>query len=193
MKDRKKTQEKIFLVPLELKHISDDYLSWVNDSELTKFLEIGERERTVSDLEDYITNSPKEGRTNFAIFTEESKTHIGNGSIYDVDITDMSYEIGWFIGNREFHGGLYAPMIIYYLHKIAILEMDLKKCRGVVIKENVKARISNKFVGYKQIGDSSYFHKKNQTLYSVIELELLREDYLARREEIMKMHPNFFD
>ena len=188
----KTKQQKIFLEILSLGHISSNYLEWVNDPILTEYLEIGAMKLTKNDLENYILNSPKEGRKNYAITTTESKNHIGNGSIYDINTKDNSYEIGWFIGDENFSGGLYAPMAIFQLHKIAFLELGLERCRGIVIKNNVKARISNQFIGYKDICDvKSYQHKTNK-YFDAIKIELHKDDWLIRAKILSKKHPGFF-
>jgi RimJ/RimL family protein N-acetyltransferase len=188
----KTKQQKIFLETLSLVHISSSYLDWMNDPVLTKYLEIGGAKLTKNDLEDYVLNSPKNGRKNYAIITGESKNHIGNCSIYDIDEQDKSYEIGWLIGDKNFSHGLYAPMAMFELHKIAFLDFGLERCRGKVIKENVKARLNNQFIGYKETANIKDYHKKTNKYLDVIKVELRKEDWLVRGEILSKKNPDFF-
>ena len=185
-------QHKIFLETLSLKHISSNYLNWVNNPVLTEFLEIGGVKLTKNDLKNYILNSPSDGRKNYAIMTSKSKIHIGNGSIYDIKALDNSYEIGWFIGDQNFSGGLYAPMAIFELHKIAFLELGLEKCYGTVIKKNVKARMSNKFIGYRETDNVKSFQSKTNKYFDSVKVELHKSDWLLRGEVLAKKHPDFF-
>ena len=190
----KTKQQNIFLETLSLGHISSNYIDWVNDPVLTKYLEIGDVKLTKNDLKNYIINSPKDGgRRNYAIMTTESKNHIGNCSIYEINTQDNSYEIGWIIGDENFSGGLYAPMVIFELHKIAFLELGLERWRGRVVKENVKARITNKFIGYKETETVKYRGRKNTNKYlDIVEVELSKDDWLIRGEALSKKYPNFF-
>ena len=155
----KTKQQKISLEILSLGHISSSYLDWVNDPVLTKYLQIGGVKLTKNDLEDYILNSPKDGRRNYAIITSETKHHIGNCSIYDINKQDKSYDIGWLIGDENFSSGLCHSMVMFELHKIALLDLGLERCRGKVIKENVKARLNNQFIGYKETVHIKQYHK----------------------------------
>ena len=188
----KTKQQKISLKTLSLEHISSSYLDWMNDPVLTKYLEIGGVKLTKNDLEDYILKSPKNGRINYAIITSESKNHIGNCSIYDINEQDKSYEIGWLIGDKNFSYGLYAPMAMFELHKIALLELGLEKCCGVVHKENVEMRLNNKFFGYKEIGPVKHYLQKTNKYFDGIKLELHKEDWLIRAAILSKKHPDFF-
>ena len=158
----------------------------------SKYLEIGGAKLTKNDLEDYILNSPKNGRKNYAIITSESKNHIGNCSIYDINEQDKSYEIGWLIGDKNFSYGLYAPMAMFELHKIALLDLGLERCRGKVLKENVKARLNNQFIGYKETANIKHYHKKTKKYLDMIKVELHKEDWLIRGEILSKKHPDFF-
>jgi len=188
----KTKQQKILLESLSLEHISSNYLDWVNNPVLTKYLEIGAVKLTKNDLENYILNSSQDGRRNYAIITTESKNHIGNGSIFDINTQDNSYRNGWFIGDENFSGGLYASMAIFEFHKIAFLELGLEICRGSVNKENVKARMNNKYVGMKEIDTVKHYSQKANKYIDAINCELHKDDWLIRGEILSKKHPDYF-
>ena len=98
-------QEKIYLRPLCLNDVSEKYLSWVNDPYITEYLGIGKKCLKYQDLVKYVEDSPKNGRYNFAVITKNSKNHIGNCSIYSINQENKKFEIGWFIGDKNFWGG----------------------------------------------------------------------------------------
>ena len=188
----KTKQQKIFLEILSLGHISSNYLDWVNDPVLTKYLEIGAVKLTKNDLENYVLNSPKDGRRNYAIMTTELKNHIGNCSIYDINTQDNSFGIGYLLGDENFSSGLYHSMVMFKLLNIAFLELGLERCRGSVFKENVKARLNNKFIGYKEIDTYKYYSQKASKYIDAINCELHKDDWLIRAEILSKKHPDFF-
>ena len=128
-------QEKIYLRPLSLKDITEKYLFWINSPSITEYLEIKGHRLEYDDLVKYVIDSPKNGRNNYAIITKNSEIHIGNGSIYAIEPDNGNFEIGWFIGEKNFWGGHYSSMIIFYLLKIGFIEMGLKKCIGGVEKK----------------------------------------------------------
>ena len=188
----KTKQPKIFLEILSLGHISSNYLDWVNDPVLTKHLEIGGVKLTKSDLKNYILNSPKNGRRNYAIMTTESKNHIGNGSIYNINTQDNSFVMGYLLGDENFSSGLCHSMVMFELLKIAFLEFGLEKCCGVVSKENVEMRLNNNHFGYKEIGPVKHYSDKTNKYFDGIKLEFHKDDWLIRAEILSKKHPDFF-
>ena len=70
------------------------------------------------DLVKYIKDSPKNGRYNYAIITQNSEHHIGNGSLHSIDVNSKNFTIGWFVGEKEFWGGHYSSLTIFNLLKI---------------------------------------------------------------------------
>ena len=185
-------QEKIYLRPLCLSDINKKYLTWVNDPSVTEYLEIGKKRLEHNDLVKYIGDAPKNGRYNYAIITKNSKLHIGNGSIYSVVPEKSKFEIGYFIGEKNFWGGLYSSLVIFNLLKIGFIKMGLKKCIGYINETHIKARMTNKFSGYKEIKKINKVDKKTKKRINVFELEITKKNWLKNIEKLHKLHPGFF-
>ena len=184
-------QEKIYLRRLNLRDISQRYLSWVNDPAVTEYLEIGKQRIKHSDLVTYIQSAHENGRHNYAVITKRSKRHIGNGSIYEIEPEKKIFKIGWLIGEKRFWGGHYSSMIIFYLLKVGFIEMKLEKCTGGVFEKHIKARMTNKFSGFReirkcktQIGNKSF---------STIKLEITKKDWLRRAKLLHSEFPEFYN
>ena len=185
-------QDKIYLRPLCLNDVSEKYLSWVNDPSVTEYLEIGRQYLKHQDLVKYVKDSPKNGRYNFAIITKNSKHHIGDCSIFSINPENKNFEIGWFIGEKFFWGGHYSPMVIFYLLKIGFLKMGLKRCTGYVDKKNIKARMTNKFAGYKEKGrEDRQMQKENKTT-TYIKLEITKREWLANAKKLHVQYPELY-
>ena len=186
-------QEKIYLRPLNLNDINERYLSWVNDPSVTEFLKIGRHRLSHSDLVRYVKDSPKRGRLNYAIITKNSKKHIGNSSIYSVDINKSKFEIGYLIGEKNFWGGHYSSMVIFNLLKIGFLKMGLNKCIGYVEETHAKARMTNKFSGYKEIKKIKQFNEKLNKDVTIIAIEIHKKDWLKNTEVLCSKYPEFYE
>lgn len=184
-------QEKIYLKKLTLKDISKKYLYWVNNPEITKYLELGNKRLVYSDLEKYIKDSPKQGRHNFAVITDKTKKHIGNCSIYSIKPRIKEFEIGWFIGEKNFWGGHYSSMIIFQLHKKGFVEMNLQKCIGYIDVNHIKARMTNIFSGYKEVG--KLIKKKNNQSISLIKIEITKKDWLLNAKKLKTKYPELYE
>ena len=85
--------------------INEKYLFWVNNPTVTEYLEIGEKHLEYEDLVEYVESSPKKGRYNFAVMTKDTDLHIGNSSIYSIEPNKKKFEIGWFVGEKNFGEG----------------------------------------------------------------------------------------
>ena len=185
-------QEKIYLRPLCLNDVNEKYLSWVNDSSVTEYLEIGKERLSHNDLVRYVEDSTKKGRHNYAIITKKSQQYIGNSSIYSIEVDKSKFEIGYFIGEKNFWGGHYSSMLIFNLLKIGFIKMGLEKCIGYVNEENIKARMTNKFSGYKEIKRIyNFYGKKNNK--DVIALEISKKDWLKNAEVLCSQFPELYE
>ena len=176
-------QEKIYLRPLCLSDVNNKYLFWVNDPSVTEHLEIGKQRLKHDDLVRYIEDSPKKGRFNYAIITLNSQKHIGNCSIYSIDEDKKNFGIGYFIGEKNFWGGHYSSMVIFNLLKIGFNKMGLKKCIGGVHESHIKARMTNKFSGFKEI-------KKNKNL---IKVEISKKVWLNNAMNLSLKFPKLYE
>ena len=185
-------QEKIYLRPLCLNDISKKYLSWVNDPIVTEFLLLNKKRLKRSDLIKFVKDSPKEGRHNYAIITKSSQQHIGNCSIYSIEESKSKFEIGYFIGEKKFWGGHYSSMAIFNLLKIGFIKMGLEKCVGYVDETNVKARMTNKFSGYKEKKKINKFNEKLKKKIVAIELEIVKKDWLKNTKKISSLYPELY-
>ena len=186
-------QEKIYLRPLCLNDINERYLSWVNDPSVTEYLKIGSQRLVHSDLKKYVEDSPKKGRHNYAVITKNTQQHIGNSSIYSIEQDKSKFEIGYFIGEKNFWGGHYSSLVIFNLLKIGFIKMGLKKCIGYVQEDHVKARMTNKFSGYKEIKKIKQYNEKANKDVNVIALEISKKDWLKNREALCSKHPEIYE
>lgn len=96
------TGKKIFLRGLtkeDLLNIS----KWLNDSNITRFLQQGERPPTIEILQkNYDIESKDEHQISFAIVDKKSKKHIGWTGLYEINWISSYAEMRIFVGDRNF-------------------------------------------------------------------------------------------
>ncbi|TKJ17316.1 hypothetical protein CEE44_02150 [Candidatus Woesearchaeota archaeon B3_Woes] len=90
----------VIIKPISKKEINKTYLSWLNDSQINKYLEVRHNKQTINGIFDYVnSHRSRENSEVFAIFTKKG-IHIGNiGVIYDKDNKYVEY--GIMIGNKK--------------------------------------------------------------------------------------------
>jgi len=99
--------KEICLQPLRREHINNRYLSWLNDSDVTRFLET--KKSTKKELSDYYKNILK--NTNAVIFAIEiHKKHIGNAKL-EINWKHGYANFGIMIGDKKQWGKGYGTRV----------------------------------------------------------------------------------
>lgn len=97
--------EQVYLRPLEEPDIGEDYLGWLNDPEVTRYLETGTTSATLASLRHYLTRF-EDSSTDliFAIVDRETDQHIGNVTLNRINPVHLTTDTGLMIGRKEFWG-----------------------------------------------------------------------------------------
>lgn len=138
MKNIEIQSERLIFIRLSSRYANDDYLGWLNDPEVTVFLEINE-EYTLSMLQAYIEQQSDKGVYFWAIHLRESNKHIGNIKIDPIDFNKGSGEYGIMIGDKNSWGKGYAKEASYRIIKYCFDELGLNTINLGVIEENTTA------------------------------------------------------
>lgn len=96
---------RISLRPLVLKDLEGDYISWLNDPEVSAFNSHHTFPYTIEAARAYI-NDVKDLKRDLvlAIVTKESGRHIGNISLQNIDYISRTAEYAIMIGDKEYWG-----------------------------------------------------------------------------------------
>ena len=97
--------DQVYLRPLEEPDIGEDYLGWLNDPVVTRYLETGNIRATLDSLRQYLIRF--EGSSTdliFAIVDRASGQHIGNVTLNRINPVHLTTDTGLMIGRKEFWG-----------------------------------------------------------------------------------------
>jgi len=144
---------RVCLRTLERSDLNERYLGWLNDPEITRYLETGLFPTTLRDLEKYyekVTSSREQ--VIFAIVDKKSGHHIGNVKIGPIDWVNRGATLGILIGDKKFWGrgiGEEATRLAveYGFYRLNLHRIDL----GVFAEHQSAARCYEK-VGFKTEG-----------------------------------------
>jgi [ribosomal protein S5]-alanine N-acetyltransferase len=95
----------LYLRPLEREDLNERYLGWLNDPEVTRYLESGIFPATADDLRKFYeqtVGSP--GQVILAVADRETDQHIGNVKLGPINWVHRSATLGILIGERQFWG-----------------------------------------------------------------------------------------
>jgi len=139
-----------YLRELDVSDVSDDYLRWVNDVEITRFLEIKYQTFTKDDLKDFVLSSKADdSKVLWGIFCNETDKHIGNISI-TCNLNRGVFDGGYFIGDREYWGssaGLEALMLMM-MHGFD--NMNMRRIIAGAYSNNMNARFLFHKIGFEK-------------------------------------------
>ena len=97
--------EQVYLRPIADSDVGEEYLSLLNDPQVTRYLETGNSPATLASLQDYLKRF--EGSSTdliFAIVDRESEKHIGNVTLNHISPVHLTAATGLMIGRKEFWG-----------------------------------------------------------------------------------------
>ena len=107
----------IYLQPISIDDISDDYLSWLNNPQTNKYLEVRHSKQTKNTIIDYINNlRSKNGCDLLGIFYLKTNQMYGTLGIINFDANNKRIENGLLFGDKKSRrigtGGL-ATILFY--------------------------------------------------------------------------------
>jgi RimJ/RimL family protein N-acetyltransferase len=130
--------ERLVLKRLTPKHISLDYLSWLNNPETNIFLE-AKGDYTLEMLRSYIEEHYAREVYFWAVHLKDSNKHIGNIKIDPISIKTNSGEYGILMGDTLYWGKGLAKEASLRIVKYCFEELKLAKITLGVIQDNTKA------------------------------------------------------
>lgn len=145
--------EKLYLRPLEESDIGEEYRSWLNNREVTRYLETGRFPVTSSDLRKYLErfqNSTTD--VIFAIIAREAGQHIGNVTLNRINWIHRTADTGLMIGRKEFWGKGYAFEAWSLTLDYAFEHLGLRKIIAGAVVDNLASIHVLKKLGFKVEG-----------------------------------------
>lgn len=157
MKALKLETERLILMPLSLKHLSETYVNWMNDVDVYRYLETGGN-YSISDLEKYLKHQEKKNIFFWAIHLKENNKHIGNIKIDPINKEINSGEYGIMMGDKSEWGKGFAYEASQSVINYCFNTLGLKQITLGVKNENIGAiKLYEKlnFDVYSEVNDTN--------------------------------------
>jgi len=140
--------ERLIIKPLSLEHLSEDYVEWVNDVEVNKYLETGGG-YTLEVLRDFLINVEKKDIYFWAIHLKEHNLHIGNIKIDPIVEKHGRAEYGIMMGRKSEWGLGYAKEATLRIIDFCFNKLAIRKLTLGVVKDNIAAYNLYQNLGFK--------------------------------------------
>ncbi|MFH2058504.1 MAG: GNAT family protein [Pseudomonadota bacterium] len=101
--DIKIDTQRLVLKNLKKEHVTNDYVNWLNDLEINKYLCV-DTKQTFESCINYVNSfQSKDDSVLIGIFYKKKMLHIGNLTITNLNFKSGTAWIGYSIGRKEFH------------------------------------------------------------------------------------------
>jgi len=152
----------LILRPVELNDVNEDYVRWMNDTEVNRYMETRFRPQARKDIETYVSSMIQKPNVYFfAILLKGDSRHIGNIKLEVTSPVHRRGEISLFIGEREHWGKGFASEAIRLVRDFGIEELALHKLTSGCYSNN--------------LGSARAFEKAGFTREAVLKGEYLCE------------------
>jgi len=138
--------------PLDTSFTSEQYVSWMNDEEVNRFLESG-GDYTIDKLKDFLASVEQRPMLFWAIVTKDENKHIGNIKIDPISWRNKTGEYGILLGEKSEWGKGYAKeasqRIVDFCFSDAV---GLRRVTLGVVEDNIAALKLYEKLGFQREG-----------------------------------------
>ena len=169
--------EKLILKPLDLSFLSNDYVNWLNDVRVNKYLESSSN-YTLNKLEKYLSIIQENKILAWAIVLKHNNKHIGNIKIDPIDIKNSTCRYGIMIGDYNEWGKNYAKNASELVIEYCFNTLNLREMYLGVVEEHKGAINLYKKLNFVISGkwDPEYVNY-NGIIYHIIRMSLINKNY----------------
>lgn len=144
--------ERLMLRPLNLTHCTTEYVAWMNNHEVFRYLETGGNYK-IEDLRKYLESvEANDSMLFWAIHLIDSGKHIGNIKIDPVNNRHGLGEYGIMMGDSDEWGKGYAKEASLVVIDYCFNKVGLRKITLGVIEQNIAAVKLYKKIGFQVEG-----------------------------------------
>ncbi len=162
--------DKVQLEPFSLKFVNDDYLSWMNDKEVTKFINKAKDNISINDLKLFANQMIKSDYDYFfAILIKKNQHHVGNVRLGPVDFNLMISKFGIMIGDKNLHSHGIGTEVMELIKDFSFNYLKLQKIIFPVVKANIPAMKLYSKTKFKCLGDLNETFDKNGKSWELVE------------------------
>ncbi|WP_440650507.1 GNAT family N-acetyltransferase [Candidatus Pelagibacter sp. HIMB1495] len=181
---KKMESNRIELRPFSINYVSKEYLEWMNDKDITKFINKAKDKTSLEDLELFSKNMINSNFDYFfAIIFKDENCHIGNVRLGPVDFNLMSSNFGILIGDKNFHGLGLATEVLELIKDFGFNYLNLKTIRFAVVKEHSAAMRLYAKTKFKYLGETKKTFDKNGVSWKLVEWSMSNLNYEKNKNE----------
>lgn len=174
--------ENIYLRGFEREDLKGEYRRWINDPEVTRYLQVGTFPQNDDELRSYYERSMmSKNEVFFAVIEKEGARHIGNAQLYDISWIHRSAMRGILIGDKKCWGKGYGLEIIRLLNSYGFETLNLNKIISSTCADNKAVQKLNVKAGYTKEGIGRQEFYRNGIYHDRVYWGMLKSEYVAQK------------
>ena len=118
--------EQIGIRKIEREDITDNYVKWLNDPDVNKYLECRHTVHTLESTIKYVDSLNDNNEILLGIFDSKNERHIGNIKIGPINTLHKQATIGLVIGEKDYWGKGIGTKVIRYTTRYAIESLGVE-------------------------------------------------------------------
>lgn len=186
--------DRLYLRLLEPSDAEGNYLKWMADPEVTKYLESRFQTHTVETLRTFIAQMTQgENNVFCAVVLKHHDRHIGNVKLGPIDWVHKRADVGLLIGEKDCWGQGFGAEAYKLMAQHAFLTLNLHKVSAGCYAENEGSAKALERAGFRQEGrrrQHSFVegHYTDLLLFGILNEEFGRQEIV--QESLEKLHPS---
>jgi RimJ/RimL family protein N-acetyltransferase len=174
--------ERITLRPLEAADLAGPYLDWLNDYEVTRFLETGTRPMTRAALQRYVDAATQAPDTvMLAIVETKTRRHVGNIKLAGIHSVHRRADLGIMLGDKRRWGRGYGAEAVALVLRYGFERLNLNKIYLGVDVDNLAAIAVYEKLGFKIEGTQRQHLFRDGAYRDRHLMGILRDDWKGGR------------
>lgn len=170
--------ERVLLRPLTAEDVTERYVGWLNDPEVSRFLETRHQRQTLESVAAFVARVTASADSwLFAICRLDDEFHIGNIKLGPEKPHHGLADISLFIGEREVQGRGFGREAIALAARFAFDGLGLRKLSAGCYVENRSSLNAFNRVGFRQEGVRRKHYLLDGRPSDIIELGLCADEW----------------
>lgn len=169
--------EQIYLREVRVSDVNEGYYHWMNDPEITRYLESRFFTNDIESLKEYVNQRQKDRNSVFlAIVVKGEEKHVGNIKLGPIDWIHKLADVGVLIGDKASWGKGYATEAIRLVVRLAFQGLNLHKLTAGYYADNKGSKKAFSKNGFVVEGLRRKHRLCEGSYVDTVVLGLLRED-----------------
>lgn len=145
--------DRLYLRDVRPEDVTERYLAWMNDPDVTRYLETRFGTHTMESLRAFVDDRQRDPATLFlAIIRRDTGEHIGNIKLGPINLHHEVADIGLIVGERSAWGQGFATEAIAALTRYAFETLRLRRLTAGAYAPNIGSVRAFEKAGYRREG-----------------------------------------